>query len=81
MTGVYVKAVGSAEEVLYLSRVPTIGEHVTVCGLPRRVAVVLHHLLDTDAEVDVPLRDFNRQRREGIVLPSGWNGANRPFVG
>ena len=40
-----------------------------------------YHLLDTDAEVDVPLRDFNRQRREGIVLPSGWNGANRPFVG
>ena len=45
MTGVYVKIVGSTEEVLYLSRVPTIGEHVTACGLPRRVAVVLHHPL------------------------------------
>jgi hypothetical protein len=33
------------------------------------------HLRDTDEEVDGPLRDFNRGRREGIVLPAGWNGA------
>jgi hypothetical protein len=36
------------------------------------------HLMQTDAVVDEPLRDFNRQRREGIVLPAGWNGANKP---
>lgn len=36
------------------------------------------HLRDTDAVVDEPLRDFNRKRREGIVLPAGWNGANKP---
>jgi len=33
------------------------------------------HLMDTDSKVDEPLRDFNRNRRAGIVLPSGWNGA------
>lgn len=37
-----------------------------------------NHLMDTDAVVDEPLRDFNRKRREGIVLPAGWNGANKP---
>lgn len=36
------------------------------------------HLIDTDGVVDVPLRDFNRARREDIVLPKWWNGANRP---
>lgn len=32
-----------------------------------------YHLMDTDKVVDEALRDFNRQRREGIVLPVGWN--------
>ena len=36
------------------------------------------HLMDTDPVVDEHLRDFNRQRREWIVLPAGWNGANKP---
>lgn len=39
------------------------------------------HLMDTDDKVDEPLRDFNRKRREGIVLPAGWNGANKPTPG
>lgn len=30
------------------------------------------HLLDTDASVDVELRDFNRARRRKIVLPQDW---------
>jgi hypothetical protein len=36
------------------------------------------HLRDTDDKVDEGLRDFNRKRREGIILPAGWNGANKP---
>lgn len=36
------------------------------------------HLMNTDSVVDVPLRDFNRERRSHIVLPTGWNGANKP---
>lgn len=34
------------------------------------------HLMQTDEEMDVGLRDFNRWRREPIVLPDGWNGAS-----
>lgn len=37
-----------------------------------------YHLMDTDEHVDEALRDFNRKRREAIVLPAGWNGANKP---
>lgn len=37
-----------------------------------------YHLMDTDEEVDEGLRDFNRQRRENILIPEGWNGANKP---
>ena len=34
-----------------------------------------YHLLDTDDVIDMPLREFNRERRSTIILPSGWNGA------
>lgn len=33
-----------------------------------------YHLIETDDIVDEPLREFNRQRRVGIILPNGWNG-------
>lgn len=32
-----------------------------------------YHLLGTDPEVDEPLAEFNRKRREGLVLPATWN--------
>lgn len=31
-----------------------------------------YHLMETDAIVDSGLRDFNRARRNQIVLPKGW---------
>ena len=31
------------------------------------------HQCDTDAGIDEPLRQFNRARREGIIIPDGWN--------
>lgn len=37
-----------------------------------------YHQIQTDPVVDEPLREFNRQRRSMIVLPSGWNSI--PFV-
>ena len=30
------------------------------------------HLMDTDSHIDRGLREFNRQRRQTIVLPEGW---------
>jgi hypothetical protein len=32
-----------------------------------------YHLLDTDPMVDRALRGFNKNRRDGIELPLGWN--------
>lgn len=32
-----------------------------------------YHLMNTDSEIDEDLTQFNRSRRENIVLPSGWN--------
>lgn len=31
------------------------------------------HQCQTDNEVDIPLREFNKERRSGIILPEGWN--------
>ena len=37
-----------------------------------------YHLMDTGTGVDWALASFNEDRRENIVLPDGWNGANKP---
>lgn len=33
-----------------------------------------YHLLGTSSEIDTGLCSFNRERREKIILPDGWNG-------
>lgn len=31
-----------------------------------------YHLMQTDCDIDVPLRNFNRERRSKIILPENW---------
>ncbi len=34
------------------------------------------HLMDTDSVIDEGLQKFNKERREKIILPNGWNNVN-----
>ena len=36
-----------------------------------------YHLMDTDAEIDSSLADFNRKRRSYIKFPEGWGNVNK----